>query len=298
MKPTVGVIGVGKMGRGLARNIGRKGFELYVLDASEAAVVEQQKLGAKVARSIVELCKTCDVVVTCLPSVAAIRNTYMDKGGLIESARRGTTLIDCSTGDPDLAREISALAAKAGIAVLDAPMLRNPQAAWDGTLHLVVGGDDATLERVRPVLETFSERIIHVGPSGAGHVIKLVNNAVTICNTAILCEAFTLARRQGIDLGILKEVMDASMASSKSLHITAPRLIANDHHAAFDVDVAKKDITLYATLATTADVMSPIGSVVRDLLRLASANGYGRDHYSRIATILEGASGLDRGKAA
>jgi 2-hydroxy-3-oxopropionate reductase len=144
---------------------------------------------------------------------------------------------------------------------------------------------------VRTVLASFSEKITLVGPLGAGHVLKLINNAVTICNAAILCETFTIARAFDVDLEMLIEIMDASMASSKQLRSVGPRLIKDDHAPLFSTEVVKKDLTLYAELAASVGAMAPIGEAVRDLARIACSQGFGAEHHTRIATVLARAGG-------
>ena len=287
----VGLIGVGTMGRGLARNLATKGHALRIFDHDPRACAEAEGFGARTSASLAELASSCDVILTCLPSVAAIDAVYRGPQGLLASAPRGAVLVDLSTGDPALARDCAARAHERGLDFLDAPMLRNPEAAWNGTLHLIVGGDAAVLERVRPVLQAVSERVMHVGPVGAGQVLKLINNAVTISNTAILCEVFGVARAQGVDLALLAEALGNSMAGSKVLPSVTQRLIDDDHRPLFATDVVKKDISLYTALAAGIGCMSPIGDAVRDLVRLASGIGYGAQHYTRVATVLEIGSG-------
>lgn len=286
----VGLIGVGTMGRGIARNLAIKGFDLTVYDRSRDATAQAASQGAKIAESSAQLANDCDVILTCLPSVDAIRATFFGEQGLLHCARTGAVLVDLSTGDPGIARECAVDASCRGISFLDAPMLRNPEAAWNGTLHLIVGGEVQTLERVRPVLEAISERIMHVGTSGAGQTLKLINNAVTISNTAILCEVFEVARANGVDLHLLTEALSSSMAASKVLPSVSKRLIESDHQPLFATDVVKKDISLYSSLAQDSGCVSPIGDTVRDLVTTASAMGYGSDHYTRIASVLEKAA--------
>jgi 3-hydroxyisobutyrate dehydrogenase-like beta-hydroxyacid dehydrogenase len=287
----VGLVGVGTMGKGLGKNILEAGFRLAVLDPNPASAQPIVDRGACTCASLAEMADTCDVIITCLPSLQTIRAVYLGTDGLVDSARPGTTLVDCSTGSPDLTREIGRRLRERNVGYLDAPMFRNPQAAWDGTLHLAVGGDADVLERVRTVLASFSEKIMRVGPLGAGHVIKLLNNAVTICNAAILCETFTIARAFEVDLHMLMEIMDASMASSKQLRNVAPRLINDDHAPLFSTEVVKKDLTLYAELAASVEAMAPIGETVRDLARMACSQGFGAEHHTRIATVLARAGG-------
>jgi 4-hydroxybutyrate dehydrogenase / sulfolactaldehyde 3-reductase len=282
----VGLVGIGTMGRGLGRNILRAGHSLLVNDLNPAAVAELVELGASEAASVPELARQSDFILTCLPSVAAIQSVFLGSEGLVQHARPGTVLVDCSTGDPVLSRDIAAQARARGVDFIDAPMLRNPEAAWNGSLHLIVGGEASVVERARPVLEAVSERVLHVGAVGAGHVLKLINNAVTITNGVMLCEAFTVARAQGVDLALLTEVLGASMAGSKQLPGTSKRMIEDDHRPLFATDVVKKDMTLYADLVRSAGMLSPVGSSVLGLVAQASDAGFGGEHYTRVATVL------------
>lgn len=293
-KVRVGLIGVGTMGKGLARNLASKGFDLTVFDSNPQACEAVAGMGARIAPSPHALATTCDVILTCLPSVEAIRAIYFGDGGLLDSAQQGSTLVDLSTGDPVIARECAAQATKRGIHFLDAPMLRNPDAAWNGTLHLIVGGESSVLEQVRPVLEAVSERILHVGSYGAGQTLKLINNAVTISNTAILCEVFEVAKANGVDLSLLTDALGSSMAASKVLPTVSKRLIEDDHQPLFATDVVKKDISLYSALAGHSGRVTPIGNVVRDLVVAASEQGFGAEHYTRIATVLDRAGKAGR----
>jgi 3-hydroxyisobutyrate dehydrogenase-like beta-hydroxyacid dehydrogenase len=294
VRQTIGLVGVGIMGRGLAHNLLANQFKLLVVDSSPKALAEAAEAGAEVVDSVAELAARCQIVITCLPSLSAIKSVFLGSAGLIANARPGTVLVDCSTSDPGLTRELAAMAGAQDCPLLDAPMFKNPEAAWAGTLQLIVGGDGAALEICRPALETFSEKIVHAGPSGSGHTIKLINNAVTVCNATILCEALTVARKLDIDFEILCGVMAVSMAASSSLPGVARRLIANDHTPQFSTDVVKKDITLFTELAGSMGALTPLANGARDLIRLASADGYGAEHYTRVATVLEKAVGITR----
>jgi 3-hydroxyisobutyrate dehydrogenase-like beta-hydroxyacid dehydrogenase len=191
---SVGLIGVGTMGRGLARNITRAGYELGVFDRQQSAVDEAVSFGARACAAPSEMLERADFVLTCLPTVESIRDVYLGSGGLIAAAPKKVPFVDCSTSDPDLTREIGRRAATIGCALIDAPMLRNAQAAWEGRLHFLVGGAADDIARARPVLEKLCERIVETGLLGSAHVVKLLNNAVTIVNSTIIAESFSLAR--------------------------------------------------------------------------------------------------------
>jgi 3-hydroxyisobutyrate dehydrogenase-like beta-hydroxyacid dehydrogenase len=288
--PTIGLIGLGNMGRGIGKNILEAGMPLSVMDTSQETVAQLRDLGAREATSMSDMVAESEVILTCLPSLASVRQIYLGEGGIVDYAGVGKTAVDCSTATPVLAQEIGAALGARQMSFLDAPMLKTPQAAWDGTLHLVVGGDGDTLERVRPVLETISEKIVPAGALGNGQAMKLINNAMTLGTHVVVCEALTLARKLDVDLSAMLAVGDASMASSNKLRELAPRLIADDHSLSFATDVALKDLTAFSEMAQAAGAMIPACDAARDLMRLTSGAGYGAANVSRVATILADAA--------
>ena len=287
----VGLIGLGIMGRGLAKNILEADFMLTAYDQKPELIAAQVERGATAAQSIADLARHSDVVITCLPSLAAIRDVYLGPGGVAEAGVAQTTAVDCSTSTPGLTQEIGSVLAGRGIDFLDAPMLKTPQAAWDGTLQLPVGGDAAVLARVRPVLEAISEKIIPAGALGAGQTVKLVNNAITIGTLAVVCEAFVVARKLGVDLQSLFEAANETMASSNQLRNIGPRLIKDDHTLSFATDVALKDIAAFANMALEVGALIPMAESARDLLRVTSNAGFGHENNSRVATMLASVAG-------
>jgi 3-hydroxyisobutyrate dehydrogenase-like beta-hydroxyacid dehydrogenase len=289
---SVGLIGVGTMGRGLGRNIVMAGFELSVFDPQQEAMGHAASLGARPCANPSEVAARANVVLTCLPSLEAIRTAYLGEDGVIAGAPRGGLFADCSTRDPDLTRQIGLHVARAGCALIDTPMLRNAQAAWEGKLHLLAGGAAEDIAMARPVLEAVCEQIVETGPLGSAHVVKLLNNAATIVNSIIVAEAFTLARKFNVDLQSLYGVLASSQASSKSLHSFAPRLMSDDHAPTFSLDIALKDITLYTRLGDIACALTPLGQAARNLMQVTSALGFGAEHYSRVATLLAKSAGL------
>lgn len=283
---TVGLVGLGSMGRGIGRNLVRNGYPLAVIDTDPDRVAEQVDLGASEAGSLAELAASSNVVITCLPDPATTRKVFLDGDGLVGASRDGTVLVDCSTSDPLLTREIAARAAERGVRMIDAPMLRKPADAWEGTLLLVVGGEEADIEFVRPVLATFSEEIIPVGDLGNGHAVKVVNNGVGLGTQALICEAFNVARSLGVDAATLYRVMQGSNAASRKLDEMVPRIIEDDHSMSFSIDLCLKDTNLFTELANGVQAPSFIGDAVRNTYLLASLQQYGSRNQSELAVFL------------
>ena len=283
----VGLVGLGNMGRGLANSLLSAGFPLSVFDLNSSVVVEFEDRGAKAASNLPDLLSHSDIILTCLPSLESIQAVYEGPEGIFKNAQHGTTVVDFSTSNPELTRKLGRLLGEKNIDLVDAPMLRNPKAAWDGNLQLLVSGSSEAIDRVKPILSAVSEDQLIVGDLGNAHGIKIINNAVTIANGAILCEVFTLARKIGIDLNLLYEVLDRSSASSKKLHITVPDLINSDHTPVYSINLCLKDIELFMNLASEIGANSPISEQVHQLFKLAEENGFGSEDNTRIATVLE-----------
>ena len=275
MERSFGLVGAGIMGKGLARNLLAGGFELSVFDIDAAAVERAVGMGARPANGLAGLCAATATIGTCLQSIDATRAVYQGPDGLIANAREGSVLIDFSTSDPGVTRELAAEAASRSVHVIDAPMLRMEQHAWEGTVVLLVGGPDDIVESCRPAFEAVSERFVHCGPVGAGHIFKLLNNVNGLCMHAMYAETFALATKLGVDLDRLLEVLDSGMSSSTILGALSKRIVTGEDGPFFATEVALKDVSLFAKLA--ADTRSPslLASATREIYQLTTLLGYG-----------------------
>ncbi|MGE0745841.1 MAG: NAD(P)-dependent oxidoreductase [Rhodospirillales bacterium] len=292
-KPRVGLVGAGIMGKGLGRNVLRRGFELAVYDTDAASVARLVDLGATAANGIPGVAAASDIVLTCLPSLAAIEDVYGGPDGLIASAAAGAILVDTSTSDPRLTQALGGRAAARDVAIVDAPMLRMEPQAWDGTLVLLVGGEDTAVERCRPVFEAVSEQWVHCGPLGAGHTFKLLNNMVGLSAHAAYCESFTLAKKLGLDLDRLYKVLSSGMSQSRIMDVMAPRILAGDHGPMFATEVALKDISLFTRLAEAEKSPALVGDAARQVYQLATAMGFGGENITRVGTAVARLAGTE-----
>ena len=283
----IGLIGLGNMGRGLAKNLLEAGYSLGVHDLNATALSEIKGLGGRATGNSIDLIKASEVILTCLPSIESIQQVYEAPEGIIENAHPGTVIIDFSTSSPDLTRKYGTLLEAKNIDLIDAPMLKNPQAAWDGTLHLLVSGKEDVIDHIRPILSAVSEDQVLVGELGNAHGMKIINNAVTIANGAILCEVFSMAKKLSIDPRLLHDVLNRSSASSKKLQVIAPGLMDDDHTSAYSVDLCLKDIELLLALSSEIGAHTPLARQTRDLFKLAADQGYGRENNTRVATVIE-----------
>ena len=292
-QPRIGLIGAGIMGKGLGRNLMAAGYSLTVTDTDATAVARMRDMGAAASNGVAGLASSSDIIGTCLPSLDAIQDVFEGDGGIIANAEPGTIVIDFSTSDPNLTRALAEKAAAREVTVIDAPMLRMEQNAWDGTLVLLVGGDDATVQRCDAIFQAVSERYFHCGGVGAGHTFKLLNNINGLSVHAVYCETFTLARKLGMDLDRLLEVLQSGMSGSTILNAVSQRVITGEDGPVFATDVALKDATLFTRLAEDTGSPALVASAARSVYQLTSMHGYGADDIIGIGKALAEIAGVD-----
>ncbi len=288
-----GLIGVGTMGRGLARNMIAAGISVHAYDISAVRLSEASQLGANAANGIAGVCQSADIVGVCMPSLAAIRDVFESPDGLLASGRPGQVVVDFSTSDPNLTRELGARCAERGMTLVDAPMLRSEDAAWNGKLVLLVGGPAEAIEACRPAFEAVSETFIHCGAIGAGHTFKLLNNINGTAIHAAYCETFVLAKKLGLDTEKLLAVLRSGLSGSVILEAMSQRVLEDNHEHQFGIDVCLKDVTLFCRLAADSGTTSVMGDAARHLYQLASLSGHGADTMTRLGTTLADIAGVD-----
>ena len=288
----VGLIGVGRMGVGLGKNLLENGFQVSAFDTTASNIDPLDEFGVVRAASLLDVLEGAEFVITCLPSVPSVEAVYDGEQGLIANAAPQTILIDCTSNNPVLTRELGEKAKPRNVHMVDAPILRGMKQAWDGTIQLVVGGDADVVEKCKEVFDAICEDTIYVGPLGNAHTVKALNNQVTLSNHVAVCESFSIARKMGIDLEMLHQVLDASQASSKKLNDLAPRLIQGNHEITIAIDAAAKDSRNFLSLAHALGAQVDVAQATYNLFQEASDKGLGNEAPTRLATILEEKLGL------
>lgn len=284
----IGLIGCGNMGRGLCRNLLRHGRSVLAYDVSAQTRREVGELGAAVAGDVAELVARCDVIITCLPTLATVRQVLDGPNGLVATARAGSLIIETSSSEPDMAIAQGARANARGVQFVDAPMLRGALEAWNGTLHILIGGEADAVVRALPIVECVSEKVIQAGALGNAQAMKAMNNAVVMTTHAVLSEVFAIARHLEIDLALLLEMMQGSWAASRKLEELAPKLIADYHPRHAVMRTCEKDLGICAHLARQTPVMTPVLESARMTYRMACSLGADLEPPSRLADILGG----------
>lgn len=294
-RPKVGFAGVSLMGRGMAGNILAKGYPLTVLGHQNRAPVEALKAdGAGEAASPRELAETSDIIFLCMPNSRVVERVCLGDDGIVHGAKPGTLVLDTSTAEPASTKRVAAALAEKGIDFIDAPMTMTPKEAMEGTLNVLVGGPDALVEKARPVLECYARNIFHIGPLGAAHALKLINNFMSMSMSALIAEAATTARASGVDLGKLREVVSAGAVNSGMFQkIMAYAVDGDASGLQFAMANARKDVGYYNDIAAEAGLPAPFGSAALQLYTLACATGHGEEYVPLLVDVMAELGGLN-----
>ena len=286
----IGFIGTGVMGEPMCRNLVRKhDGPVTAYDLDTAPLERLAADGAAVAPSIAALAETAELIFLSLPSGREVQAVCLGDGGLIEHLPVGRTVIDTSTAPPALAREIEGAFAARGIAFADTPVARTQQAAIDGTLSVMVGGDEALVERLRPLLGHIAQDVTHCGPVGSGQAVKILNNMILFQNVRALAEGLAIARRQGIEPATFLEAVGRSSGDSFALrnHGMGAMLEERFPEGAFPVTYAVKDLDYALELASELGIDAEGAALVKALFSEAIERGLGARYHPVIATLID-----------
>lgn len=273
--PVVGFIGTGAMGRPMAHNLLRAGFPVVVFTRTAARAAPLVEAGAQLAESVAALAARCDVVVTCLDTVAASEAVFLGNDGVAAHARPGALWIDHATITPALAVQLGAEAEARGMAFLDAPVSGGPEGAAKGTLAIMAGGSAEAFARALPVLSASGQVVRHLGPVGSGTHAKLVNQLLTFVHGMAAAEALALAAGLGVSLEPLAEVLRASFGHSRMLERTLARVQAEDYAAGAALRLYTKDLAITREAGAAHGLSLPVLAHAEAVLAQAIAEGMG-----------------------
>jgi len=288
----VGFVGLGVMGEPMCRNLARKsGARVVAFDTRSAPLTSLGADGVERAATLAEVAARADVVFLCLPGEPQVRAVCLGPDGLVGRVRAGQTVVDMSTAPVALARELAAAFAARGAAFLDAPVARTAQAARDGTLSIMVGGEAPAFERLRPYLACMGAEITHCGPVGAGQAVKLMNNMVVAQTVVALAEALAVARASGaVDPKILFETLTKGSADSFVLRNHGLKSLLPDHHptaGAFPTSYIIKDLSYAIGLAESAGLSLEQAGVTKRLMERTAEAGYTDSYYTAVIRTIE-----------
>lgn len=285
----IGLIGVGLMGHGIARNILQHGFPLtYLRHPGNQPDADLMALGATAVDELGAVPANSDVILLCVTGSAEVEGIVLGDNGLQEQLEPKHIVIDCSTIQPQSAHRVAASLAARGVRYLDAPMTRTPREAEAGRLNLMVGGDADLLEQTRPILQSFAENIYHAGPTGAGHTLKLLHNYVSLGNCALLAEAVVCARRSGVDENVFIDVLASGGGGSTALGRLSPYILEGDQGGfLFSIANCRKDLSYYAGMADELKLTSIVAHAVGELFTLAEDMGAGAQPLPHLIDLLQ-----------
>jgi 3-hydroxyisobutyrate dehydrogenase-like beta-hydroxyacid dehydrogenase len=294
---TIGFIGLGLMGHGMARNIVDKGFPLTVTAHRNRAPIEDLvKRGAVEAASARAVAERSSIVLLCVTGSREVEAVIRGKDGLKAGLKPGSVIIDCSTADPTSTVVLAEELAAAGIDYADAPLSRTPKEAWEGKLDTMVGSTDAVFARIRPVLETWAGKIVHIGGVGDGHRMKLLNNFVSLGYAAIYAEALALANKVGISSERFDSVIRGGRMDNGFYQTFMGYTIEGNREAhKFTIANAFKDLTYLESMADSVKLANPVGNVVKNAFAQAfNAGGDGPENYvPHLPEYVGRANGID-----
>ena len=273
----IGVLGVGLMGHGIAKNLLAKGFAVSVVGHRNRTPVESLVAkGAREAATPAEATRDTDAILICVTGSPEVEALVDGPSGVLAAARPGLVVVDCSTSEPDSTARIAAALAAKGAALADAPLARTPKEAEEGRLNVMVGADDAVFARIEPVLKAFAENIAHMGPVGAGHKTKLVYNFLTMGMAALIAEALAAGAKVDLDLERFAKVVSAGGANSGIFQMIAPKALQGDYTGLqFSLANARKDLRYFARMTERAGMPSFLGAAVLQSFVQAAALGFG-----------------------
>ena len=288
--PRIGFIGIGLMGRPLCQRLLEAGFALTVWNRHPDKCQPLCQQGALLAASPADLAADSDVIILCVSDSSAVQAVVSGTTGLLPALRQDQVIIDLSSIDPDITRELAATVQAKGAHWVDAPVSGGVVGAETGTLVIMAGGDAAIIDRVRPVLAPLAQRVTHMGPTGAGQVTKVCNQLIVAANAVLIAEAVSLAERAGVDAGKLAPALAGGFADSKPFQLLAPRMSARTFTPVqWKVQTLLKDLDLATALASRSGTTAPLAQVAATLMRRHGEAGHLADDLSSL--ILQFTSG-------
>jgi 2-hydroxy-3-oxopropionate reductase len=290
---TIGFIGLGVMGKPMARNLMKAGHALVVHNRSRGPVDELAAAGAAPATSPADVATRSSIVITMLPDTPDVELVVAGAHGVLSALQPGSIVIDMSSISPGAARRLAGEVAKKGAAMLDAPVSGGEIGAINATLSIMVGGDADAFNRVRPVLECMGnkERIVHIGGSGAGQVCKVCNQIAIGGALAGVSEAFALARKAGVDAARVRQALLGGFAASRVLEVHGERMLKGDYKPGFRTRLYQKDLRIANEAAMANGVAVPATAIVTQLVNALVSSGGADLDYAAIGTVLFGLAG-------
>ncbi|GHU08867.1 2-hydroxy-3-oxopropionate reductase [Spirochaetia bacterium] len=283
---TIGFIGLGIMGRPMAKNLIKAGYSLIVYDKF-APLDDVVALGAAKGTSNRDVASKSDIIITMLPNSPHVKEAVLGEGGVIEGVKQGAIVVDMSSIAPAASQEVGAALKAKGIAFLDAPVSGGEPKAIDGTLAIMVGGDKAVFEKVKPILDKMGSSVVLVGDVGAGNVTKLANQIVVALNIAAVSEAFVLSTKAGVDPSAVFDAIKGGLAGSTVMNAKIPMILDGNFKPGFRIELHIKDLQNALDTAHNLGVPIPLTASVMETLQALKVDGFAANDHSAIVRYYE-----------
>jgi 3-hydroxyisobutyrate dehydrogenase len=295
MNERIGFIGLGMMGRGMARSLLKAGFDVRVWNRTAGRMDELETAGASRAGSPADLASKCDMIIICVSDTPDVQAVILGQEGVIHGARPGALVIDMSTISPQATKEIGARLAEKEVHMLDAPISGGPEGAALGTLSIMVGGEAGQFERAMPAFQAMGTAITHVGGRGAGQTVKLVNQILVVVTMLGVGEALLFAQAGGLELDKTLDAVKAGAAGSWMLSNRGPQVVNRDWRPGFTIDLQQKDLRLVLEAADQMGVPAMATAIVFNMYRVLQARGLGDEGNHALVKALEELAGFKIG---
>ncbi len=289
----VGFVGLGGMGRGLVKNMLKRGVAVSVLDRDEAAVALAVARGAEAAESIAELAGGCDLLGLCVTTAEAVQELTLGSDGALSRMKPGSILLDHTTTSPDHVDRMNAACAAAGVAYAEAPMTRTPMHADRGEVNVLFGGAAELLDRLRPLFDCYAENVFHVGPAGHAIRLKLIHNYIAFANVASWCEGFALAAKEGLDMDKVIGIISAAGGKSGMMDLYGQMTLERDFTPYMSLANAEKDVRYYADWAAAVGLPPQLAAAVQQTYARALEAGHGEEGCTAVIKTYEAATSVE-----
>jgi 2-hydroxy-3-oxopropionate reductase len=283
MSKKIGFIGLGIMGKPMAKNLLKAGYEIVCFDIVAPNVADVVAAGAKSAASCKAVAEQSPIVITMLPNSPHVKEAVLGSGGVLEGAKAGTIVIDMSSIAPLASQEIEKACAAKGVKMIDAPVSGGEPKAIDGTLSIMVGGDEQVFNSVKDILLKMGASAVYCGPVGAGNTTKLANQVVVAVNIAACAEAFTLAKKAGVDPARVLDAIKGGLAGSTVMNAKVPMMLQSNFKPGFKIDLHIKDLSNALDTGHGVGAPLPLTAAVMEMMQTLKADGCGQNDHSGLA---------------
>lgn len=283
----IGFIGLGIMGKPMARNLMKAGYQLVVYNRTPGSVNELAAEGARAAGNPLAVAEQSDVVITMLPDSPQVQEVMTGEHGVLAGARAGTLVIDMSTISPLVTQRLAQAAQGHGVRMLDAPVSGGDVGAQQGTLSIMVGGSAEDFEQAKPLFEVLGKTIVHVGGTGSGQIVKACNQIVVALTIEAVSEALVLGSKAGVDPAVILRVLSGGLAANRVMEVRGPNFLQHNFQPGFKIALHHKDLGIALAAGREYGVPLPVTAIVDQMLQVLKLRGQGEQDHSALLTLIE-----------